>query len=72
MSLEVLGQLCDILFGSGIIKVEVVGNEKSSGIEVTYTNGRVAQHLFSTITIQEPKEEPKTEELIVEQPEKKN
>ena len=72
MSLEVLGQLCDILFGSGIIKVEVVGNEKSTGIEVTYTNGRVAQHLFSTITIQEPKEEPKTEEPNVEQVEKKN
>jgi len=62
MSLEILGQLCDILFGSGIIKVEIVGNEKSSGIEVTYTNGRIAQHVFTTITIQEPKEEPKKEE----------
>ena len=69
MSLEVLGQLCDILFGSGIIKVEVVGNEKSAGIEVTYTNGRVAQHLFTTVTIQEPKEELTT---LEQPPEKKN
>lgn len=65
MSLETLGQILDTFLGSNIIKAELVGNEKSTGIEVTYADGRIAQHLFTTVTIQEPKEETKEEKKEV-------
>lgn len=61
MSLETFGKLYDIITGSGIVKVELVGNEKSSGLEITFVDGSISQQLVMTIPIKEP-ENQKPEE----------
>ena len=57
MSLKTIGSLYDIIVGADIVKVQLVGDGKASGLELTYADDRVEQFLFTKITVQEPKEE---------------